>query len=258
MIKKLDVNSQVCYICGMTRLADQIAEKINSLPRDVSFGYGQLGLSKQDYSSAAKILERQRKKGIIKKLSKGVFYKPKMTAFGEKKPSEEQILKPYLYSNGEREAYLTGTYLYNQMGLTTQVPTTIQIASRDKRIFINRGTVKATPVKSYVDVSEENYKLLGLLDALKDLKQIPDVDINQAGIILKNQIGSLKNKQLAALIEYALKYPPRVQALLGAILSDIGKKQKTKELMEGLNPLTVFKLGLNTEQFPSAQEWNIQ
>ena len=242
----------------MTRLSDQIAEKINSLPRDVSFGYGQLGLSKQDYSSAAKILERQRKKGIIKKLSKGVFYKPKMTAFGEKKPSEEQILKPYLYSNGERVAYLTGTYLYNQMGLTTQIPTTIQIASRDKRIFINRGTVKATPVKSYVDVSEENYKLLGLLDALKDLKQIPDVDINQAGIILKNQIGSLDNKQLTALIEYALKYPPRVQALLGALLSDIGKKEKTKELMEGLNPLTVFKLGLNTKQFPTAQEWNIQ
>lgn len=242
----------------MTRLSDQIAEKIDSLPQDVSFGYGQLGLSKQDYSSAAKILERQRKKGKIKKLSKGLFYKPKVTLFGEKTPAEDQILKSYLYSKGKRIAYVTGTYLYNQMGLTTQIPARIQIASREKRIFISRGTIKATAVKSYVDVSEENYKLLGLLDALKDLKQIPDLDMNRAIIILKNQIGSLTEKQLTVLIGNALKYPPRVQALLGALLTEMEKKGKTKELMEALNPLTVFKLGLDSNQLSTAPEWNIQ
>lgn len=131
----------------MSSLTKRITEKIRSFPQDVSFGYGELGLSKQEYSSAAKVLERQQKKGTIKKLSKGLFYKPKQTLFGEKMPDEEQILKPYLYANGQRIAYVTGAYLYNQLGLTTQVPATIQIASRDKQIFVNRGTVRAVAVR---------------------------------------------------------------------------------------------------------------
>lgn len=242
----------------MTSLTKRITEKIRSFPQDVSFGYGELGLSKQEYSSAAKVLERQQKNGTIKKLSKGLFYKPKQTLFGEKLPDEEQILKPYLYGNGERMAYVTGTYLYNQLGLTTQVPATLQIASRDKRIFVNRGTIRAAAVKSYIDVTENNYKLLGLLDALKDLKQIPDSDINTALTILKNRIGKLDNKQLDMLVQNAVKYPPRVRALLGALLAVMDKKVNTEVLKDSLNPLTVFKLDLDIEQLPSAIDWNIR
>lgn len=242
----------------MTSLTKRITEKIKSFPRDVSFGYGELGLAKQEYSSAAKVLERQQKKGTIKKLSKGLFYKPKQTPFGEKTPDEEQILKSYLYANGQRIAYVTGTYLYNQLGLTTQVPTTIQIASRDKRIFINRGTIRAAAAKSYVDVTENNYRLLGLLDVLKDLKQIPDIDINTALTILKNRIETLDNTQLDTLLQIALKYPPRVRALLGALLAITDKKVNTAVLKDSLNPLTIFKLGLGTDQLPSAIAWNIR
>lgn len=242
----------------MTSLSKRIAEKITSLPEDVIFGYSQLGLSKQEYQSAAKILERQQKRGVIKKLSKGLFYKPKKTLFGEKVPDEEQVLKPYLYLNNKRIAYVTGNYLYNQLGLTTQVPAIIQIASRDKRIFINRGTIRATAVKSYVDVTEDNYRLLSLLDALKDLKQIPDVNIGRAITILKSQIEKLNNEQLTQLIQYALKYPPRVRALLGSLLTAINRAADTKSLKDSLNPLTVFKLDIDPDQLPSALEWNIR
>ncbi|MCF0061330.1 DUF6088 family protein [Dyadobacter chenwenxiniae] len=242
----------------MTYLSATIQEQIKAIPDDTSFGYGQLTIPARQYQSAAKVLERLQKKGLIRKLSKGIFYKPKKTIFGEKKPGEEQILKPYLYRDSQRIAYITGTYLYNQMGLTTQVPAIIQIASRDRRIFINRGTIQATAVKSYVDVSEDNYRLLGLLDALKDMKDIADLDLQAAIEIVTNQIRQLTKGELTEIVGYALKYPPRVRALLGAILSVMGKAAIAKILKESLNPLTVFKLGINDRLLPSAPEWNIQ
>ena len=243
----------------MNTLSAKIQEQIQGLPDDISFGYGELSIAGKDYQSAAKVLERLQKKGLIKRLSKGLFYKPKRTVFGEKKPDEQQVLKSYLYQNGQRVAYITGTYLYNQMGLTTQVPAIVQIASRDRRIFVNRGTVKATPVKSYVDVADDNYGMLGLLDALKDLKDIPDLDMKAAITILKSQLEAYSDMKLDKLIRYALKYPPRVRALLGAILSDLKKKEpRIEELKNSLNPLTIFKVGINTSLLQTVSEWNIQ
>jgi hypothetical protein len=242
----------------MANLSKTIQQQIQGIPEDTSFGYGELTIPAQQYPSAAKVLERLQQKGLIRKLSKGIFYKPKTTVFGEKRPGEEQVLKPYLYREGQRIAYITGTYLYNQMGLTTQVPAVIQIASRERRIFVNRGTVHATAVKSYVDVTEDNYQLLGLLDVLKDLKDIPDVYMQAAIGIIIDQIQQLIESKLKEIVGYALKYPPRVRALLGAVLSSIGKGAIAKALKESLNPLTVFKLGINDTLLPSAAEWNIQ
>jgi len=37
---------------------------------------------------------------------------------------------------------------------------------------VTASAVTATPVKSYVEVDESNYKLLGILDSMKDLNNI--------------------------------------------------------------------------------------
>jgi len=242
----------------MAKLATTIARQIDQFPDDVSFGYTQLAIAKEDYLTAAKALERLQKKGVVKKLAKGIFYKPKQTVFGEKKPDEQQRLKPYLYRNGRRTAYITGDYLYNQLGLTTQIPAVIKIASRDRRIYIDTETLKATAVKSYVDVTDENYELLGFLDALKDVKLIPDVSIRNALAMFKGRISELKPAQRQAIIDFALAYPPRVRALLGAILSDLKLKTGVNQLKESLNPLTAFDFGIDDTVLPTVSDWNIR
>jgi hypothetical protein len=45
------------------------------------------------------------------------------------------------------------------MGLTTQMAFRIKIASRSKRISIDRGPLKANAVKSYAEVTETNYEI---------------------------------------------------------------------------------------------------
>ena len=72
-----------------------------------------LDFSKSEYSAVAKCLERLVKQGEIKKISKGNFYKAEQSILGELKPDEQEILKPFLFENGKRIAYITGIYLYN-------------------------------------------------------------------------------------------------------------------------------------------------
>jgi hypothetical protein len=239
-------------------LASQIQTKIKKLPEGKSFGYADLGIAREDFQTAAKAIERLRTKGIIKKLSKGVFYKPEQTVFGELLPDYSEQLRPYLYENGKRIAYETGNSLYNQMGLTTQMAFRIKIASRSKRISINRGSLKADAVKSYAEVTEANYELLGFLDAIKDIKRIPDCSVSQAVKILSGKIKNLNEKQISNLEKYALLYPTRVRALTGAMLESLKIRADTAKLKQSLNPLTKVKLGLKETDLPNINDWNIE
>ena len=79
------------------KLAPQIRDKISMMPKGKTFGYRDLDISREQYVTVAKTLERLQQAGIIKKASKGFFYKPEQTVFGELKPSEEDILQLYLF-----------------------------------------------------------------------------------------------------------------------------------------------------------------
>lgn len=240
------------------KISEKIVKQLKTIPEDTAFGYGQLGIAKKEYQTAAKALERMQKKGLIRKISKGVFYKPRMTVFGELKPGDQEILRPYLFKNGKRIAYITGAALYNELGLTTQMAFRVKIACRQKRIYVNRGAIIATPVKSYADVTDSNYEILGYLDALKDLKIIPDSNPNTVVTILIEKTKKMNDVRIKEMIQYALLYPPRVRALLGAILEQLDKKKELKKLKDSLNPLSQFLLGVKEKTLSTAAGWNIK
>jgi predicted transcriptional regulator of viral defense system len=240
------------------KLSEQIREYIENIPTGKTFGYADLGISQEKYVTAAKALERLQKKGVIKKVAKGKFYKPQKTVFGELKPDYYEQLRPYLYENGKRMAYVTGVSLYNQMRLTTQVPSQIKIASYNKRIYIKQGVLKADAVKAYARVTSSNYKLLGILDALKDIKKIPDSKVSSSVQLLGSLIAALNKIKIKDLIKYALLYPPRVRALLGAIIDNLDNNIETEELKNSLNPLSKYKIGLKDKDLPTIKNWNIE
>ena len=239
-------------------IAKKIEKQIDTFEQGNTFTYKDLPIKKREYSATSKTIERLIKKGKIKRISTGIFYKPKQTVFGEIKPDEEKIISPYLFKNGKRIAYITGLLLYNKMGLTTQIPKEISIASREKRIYISKGKIKANAVKSYVEVTDENYKYLEFLDALKDWKKIPDLDKKSAITILINILKKFNKKERNNLINIALSYPPRVRAFLGALLEYSGKKINLNDLEESLNPLSEYKLGISKDILPTIEKWNIK
>lgn len=239
------------------KLTQNIKNKIKKLPAGRTFGYADLGIAGEDYQTAAKVMERLQKNGNVKKISKGVFYKPEQTVFGELKPDYNEQLRRYLFEDGKRIAYETGFSLYNRLGLTTQMAFRIKIASRSKRISINRGALKADSVKSYAEITDKNYELLGFLDAIKDIKHIPDSNVKTSVKILSGKIKNLDEKKIVEMLKYALLYPPRVRALLGAILENTNTTINLLKLKESLNPLSQFELGLKETDLPTSKNWNI-
>ena len=239
-------------------VAKKIEETLKTIREGKTFTYEQLSIDKKNYQTAAKAIERLIKKGIIKRVSPGQFFKPKNTIFGEILPNEEEILKPYLFKNGKRIGYISGNYLYNKLGLTTQIPQIIKIASREKEIKVNKANLKIKPAKSYVDVTNKNFQYLEILDVIKDFGKIPDLNIKSGIRILLNLLLKLNQDEIERLIKYSLKYPPRTRALLGALLEQNGEKDKLEKLQESLNPLTKYSFGIKKDILPTIENWKIR
>jgi len=238
-------------------VAEQIRNTIKRFPESQPFGYADLGIKAADFFSAAKALERLQKKGTIKKVSKGVFYIPRKTVFGELGPDSNGILERYLFEDGKRVAYETGFSLYNKLGLTTQMAFKLKIATKKNPIKIDQGSLQVRSVKSYVDITDQNYRLLGYLDALKDIKRIPDSSVVQAVKRMHFLINDLSAKEQKEMVKYALYYPARTRAILGAILENLNLNLDLNELKNSLNPLTKVNLNLKETELPTSKNWNI-
>ncbi len=239
------------------KVAEKIEKRIAKMEEGRIFKYRDLAMDPDEYSACAKALERLIKKGTIKRASTGVFYKPKVTTFGILKAKEEELLRPYLFDGENRVAYITGTALYNRMGLTTQVPKNIRVASRSKRISTKVNKIQVKPVKSYVDVTNDNYYFMELLDVLKDFKTIPDTEKSQIIKYMLQKLKDLSTKEKDKLVNIAIKYPPRVRAFAGALLQEIDPLKPERSLKNSLNPLTHYDFGINRDELQKASFWNI-
>lgn len=242
------------------KTAQKIKRQISKINEGKTFKYQQLFIESNEYLAAAKAIERLIEKNIIKRVSTGIFYKPKQSVFGELKPTESELLKPYLFQNNKRIAYITGISLYNKMGLTSQIPRILKIASREKRITISVGNIKGTPIKSHVDVTDKNFYLLEILDALKDFNKIPDLDISSGIKIISNQLQKLNRNEIEQIIKCALSYPPRVRAFLGALLETLNfsLENDLNTLRKSLNLFSEYNYGIEEKNLPTVNNWNIK
>lgn len=194
----------------------------------------------------------------VKRLSKGKFYIPSKSILGELKPSDAELINSVLYKAGKLKGYITGMALYNKLGLTTQVPSTIEIAYKGGNQTKEFGTIRIRKIRSNAPIQENYVRYLQYLDALKDLKKISDSDINLSLEIMEEKLNTLSRKDKNKIVELAEEYyTPQVKALLGLLLADLSK-QVLKTLKSELNPTTVFKLNLDKDKWQNAPEWNIR
>ena len=79
------------------------------------------------------IINRMCKNNILKQFYKGIYYKPVNNIFGEMPLDKNKvIIKKYIKDeNGNIKGYITGAKLFNQLGLTTQVPNIINIVTNE-------------------------------------------------------------------------------------------------------------------------------
>jgi hypothetical protein len=80
--------------------------------------------------------------GKIAKMSKGKFYKPETSNFGALLPSKYQVVKDFIEKDGKLIDYMTGYSVYNELLLTTQIASVIQIGTNKYRRPMKRGNYR--------------------------------------------------------------------------------------------------------------------
>jgi hypothetical protein len=196
--------------------------------------------------------------GYLRKLSKGKFYKPQISKFGELPPDTYQTVKDLIQKDGKLIGYITGYSAFNDFALTTQVSAILEIGMRKEKKAIVRGIYRIRFIRQENTITKENIPLLRLLDCLRFFKNIPDTTPDNACLRLIYLIGKLNEQEKMKIKKLALKYTPQAIALLGAILETINPKEDTSTLFKKLNPITVYKLGISDNVLPTQKKWKIQ
>ena len=221
-----------------------IEQAVNSFRTDYVFTYRDLGLPPESSANVIRKLNRMADKGVIQRLSKGRFYKPKQTIFGKLKPSQEEVVKDLLEKDGKIIGYLTGISIFGQLGLTTQISNIIEIGVKGKKNNTRRGMYSIRFVQQANLITRNNIPLLQLLDSIKSIKRIPDTTPDSSYNRIKAIVKSLDEKNLDLMIKLAMKYNPMTRAIAGAIIEELYGEDEARSLRETLNPITIYKVGL--------------
>lgn len=237
--------------------SNEIEAKVEQMNADEVFSVADLGFPLDWYDNVRIKLSRMAAKGRIVKVGKGRYYKPRQTMFGALQPSREELVKDLLVKDGKAVGYLTGFSIWNQMGLTTQVPSVIEIGSRIRKNKTSRGAYSIRFILQPNDITRVNIPLLQILDTVKAVKSIPDTTMNDTVVRLSAIVNDLSDKDVAQLTTLSLKYSPQTRALVGGLLEPRLSESQVARLRNTLNPMTVYKLGISDAVLPNRNNWYI-
>lgn len=218
--------------------------------------YADLVTEPAQFGAVAAALSRLRREGVVVRYAKGQYYRPQTTRFGPLGPSEGAIMRTLTAEDGVVSAYAAGVALYNQLGLTTQVPATVQVTTpRPRRTRVARVGFVVRPAPERAS----DVPLLQWLEVLRNLRRIPDARPDNVLARVQHFVKSLSPTSRRRLAELASRQaPPRARAVLGAVLELQGDHKGADRLRATLNPLTTYRLGLRAAALPNAPQWNIQ
>jgi len=238
-------------------MTETIRNTINRFAAGFVFTSSDFPIEVSKQATVNRVLNNMVAAGQIRRLSKGRFYKPQMSEFGELQPDTFQMVKDLIEKNGKPVGYITGYTIFNKLALTTQVPAALQIGVRKDKKPIVRGAYRIYFVSQPNVITKDNIPLLQLLDCLRFFKSIPDTKPDQACLRLIDVFKELDDKQLFAAKRLVLKYQPASIALLGAILEKACPDDDISLLFKAINHLSTYKLGISEEVLPNSKKWHI-
>lgn len=128
--------------------------------------------------------------GKIVRYEKGIYYIPKKTRFSSSAgPTPETVARYKYISRGSKtDGYYSGSTFANIIGLSLQVPMKKEIVSNNIAAIVREvliGKQSFIVRKTNVPISDDNVKVLQLLELLKNLDSYLDSDYDEAREKLK-------------------------------------------------------------------------
>ena len=132
------------------------------------------------------ILNRLKNEKIIKAEYKGIYYKPTQSIFGEVPLNINRVieLKYLMDRNGNIKGYMAGGKLFNDIGLTTQVPNVTEIVTNECKYHRQYDkNLKTYIIKPKITITNENYKYLQFIEVLENKGSI-NIEVENTNEIL--------------------------------------------------------------------------
>ena len=96
-------------------IRDKIRQAIDSMPPGVVVSASDFDVPRNYRATLVKALNQFEEAGLLRRISKGRYYKPGKSRFGELQPPESEIVKDFLEKDGNVVGYITGARAWAQM-----------------------------------------------------------------------------------------------------------------------------------------------
>ncbi|MCH5268661.1 MAG: hypothetical protein J1E62_10005 [Lachnospiraceae bacterium] len=152
--------------------------------------------------------------GQIMRYDTGIYYLKGVSKLkgGTTLSASEVARYKYISRNNQVNGYYSGYTFANQLGLTTQVPFTIEIVSNKASAKCREVCVKNQKIilrKPRTQITGENCCILQLLDLLKDIELYVDDDISDAAKRIGAYVKELGLRR-TEIDQYIGLYPDRI------------------------------------------------
>jgi hypothetical protein len=203
------------------------------------------------FMAVAQTLSRLTRQGVIQRLGKGLYYRPRQTTFGLSRPNTAQIRSLSVRRKG---VFPAGIAAANMLGFTTQNPARIEVATNGlslPRLIVGKETVIHTRrPDSWRELSETDAALLDFLRNRGESSELAPEETVDKLLMYFRERGRFKR-----LLKVAPSEPPRVRAMLGAIGQQLGQVgSRLSALRKSLNTLSRFDFG-SLLVLEHAREW---
>lgn len=204
------------------------------------------------FTAVAKALSRLTRQGVIERLSKGVYYRSRETAFGKSLPNPADMGR---LASKRKTVFPSGIAAANLLGFTTQIAKRGEVATSSlslPRKLIGPDTVVHTRrPEAWAGLSDADAALLDFLRRSGKTSELSPEKTVRRTLMLLSEKGRFER-----LVKIADSEPPRVRAILGAIGEQLGKREVSlRPLRQSLNPFSRFDFG-SLSGLPAARNWH--
>lgn len=203
------------------------------------------------FAAVAQALSRLVSAHYLSRLSKGIYYRSRKTAFGNSKPNPAALEN---LAGRRKKVFPAGIAAANLLGLTTQTARRAEVStssmSLPRKLVGTDAVVHTRRPEAWESLTPTEAAILDVLRRGARTSELPPAETAR-----RLQRLLQEEHRLERLLRVAASEPPRVRALLGALAERLNAKPKdVRRLRDSLNPFSRFDFGLLAE-LPNARAW---